>query len=182
MPTFYSQDDNSEVWETKPEGYLTEEEWLALQPKVEKPVVSFEETKNFLVNALNAAISKNITKGFNQVVDGVEYHFNYDLFDQQNFADAAVVGLANTGITTIVWNGYQNWTPETGGTLVRLELDKNRFMSIYLAAMVHKANTMTEGGAVKARINTCTTKKEMFGIFEEYTGEKVPEKYSHEVE
>lgn len=33
MTTFYSPDGNPEVWETKPDGYFTEDEWLELHPQ-----------------------------------------------------------------------------------------------------------------------------------------------------
>ena len=32
MPTFYSPTGNAEVWEHKPDGYMTPEEWQAAQP------------------------------------------------------------------------------------------------------------------------------------------------------
>ena len=39
MPTFYSPDGNAEVWEAKPDGYYTVEEWEALHPtpKAQEP-------------------------------------------------------------------------------------------------------------------------------------------------
>lgn len=35
MPNFYSPEGNYEVWESKPEGYFTEDEWLELHPPKE---------------------------------------------------------------------------------------------------------------------------------------------------
>lgn len=32
MTTFFSPDGNPEVWENKPEGYFTEDEWFELNP------------------------------------------------------------------------------------------------------------------------------------------------------
>lgn len=32
MPTFYRPDGNAEVWKTRPDGYLTPEEWAAAHP------------------------------------------------------------------------------------------------------------------------------------------------------
>lgn len=34
--TFYSESGNPEVWEVKPEGYFTEEEWIAAHPSMIK--------------------------------------------------------------------------------------------------------------------------------------------------
>ena len=40
MATFYSPDGNAEVWQTKPDGYYTVEEWRALHPP---PTPTLEE-------------------------------------------------------------------------------------------------------------------------------------------
>ena len=42
MAKYYSPDGNIEVWDTKPEGYYTEEEWQELHPYV-PPVPTKEE-------------------------------------------------------------------------------------------------------------------------------------------
>ena len=45
MPTFYSPDGNAEVWQTKPEGYYTLEEWRALHPEPEPTLEDVRENK-----------------------------------------------------------------------------------------------------------------------------------------
>lgn len=40
MTTYFSPDGNPEVWETKPEGYFTEDEWLRLHPE---PIIIQDE-------------------------------------------------------------------------------------------------------------------------------------------
>jgi hypothetical protein len=40
---YYSPDGNLEVWDTKPEGYYTEEEWAELHPAPEPPEPTTEE-------------------------------------------------------------------------------------------------------------------------------------------
>jgi hypothetical protein len=47
---YYSPDGNLEVWDTKPDGYYTEEEWAELHPAPEPP----EPTKDEKIQALNA--------------------------------------------------------------------------------------------------------------------------------
>lgn len=42
MATYYSQDGNPEVWDTKPDGYYTPEEWQELHPYV-PPVPTRDE-------------------------------------------------------------------------------------------------------------------------------------------
>jgi hypothetical protein len=66
MATFYSPDGNPEVWEVKPDGYLTPEEWAALHPP---PVPTFEELKAAKYDEIAAARYAAETGGY--TVDGV---------------------------------------------------------------------------------------------------------------
>lgn len=50
MPRYYSPSGNPEVWETKPEGYMTEEEWQEAHPAPPPP----EPTREEKLAALNA--------------------------------------------------------------------------------------------------------------------------------
>ncbi|WP_037355749.1 hypothetical protein [Selenomonas sp. FC4001] len=50
MPRYYSPDGNIEVWETKPDGYYTEEEWAELHPAPPAP----EPTTDEKIAALDA--------------------------------------------------------------------------------------------------------------------------------
>lgn len=43
MPKYYSPDGNLEVWDKKPDGYFTEEEWAELHPAPEPPEPTTEE-------------------------------------------------------------------------------------------------------------------------------------------
>jgi hypothetical protein len=43
MPKFYSPEGNFEVWETKPDGYYTEQEWHELHPAPPSPEPTKEE-------------------------------------------------------------------------------------------------------------------------------------------
>lgn len=45
MATFYSPDGNPEVWQTKPDGYYTPEEWAALHPPPEPALEELRENK-----------------------------------------------------------------------------------------------------------------------------------------
>lgn len=52
MATFYSPDGNSEVWEEKPDGYYTPNEWAALHPP---PAPTFDELKAAKYAEISAA-------------------------------------------------------------------------------------------------------------------------------
>ena len=94
-----------------------------------------------------------IRDGFDYEIDGETYHFSYDMFDQQNFADTAnACLLAKSGVpglpTSVTWNAYRE-----DGSLVRLTLDADQFLALYTAgALAHKSACMGQGGQEKAAI------------------------------
>ena len=88
------------------------------QPYV-PPVPTLEELKIAKKARIDAETSAAIASGFDYAVDGVTYHFSYDAFDQQNFADTANVCLMKqSGMPglpdSVTWNAY---TPD--GDMVR---------------------------------------------------------------
>ncbi|HZF61922.1 MAG TPA: hypothetical protein VEZ52_09915 [Desulfovibrio sp.] len=110
-----------------------------------------------LLAAIDADTSAAITAGFEYTVDGVIYHFSYDAFDQQNFADTANVALlaqmGGKGLPeSVAWNAYKNWK-DGQGDLVRLTFTAESFLALYTGgAVAHKAARMAEGGARKAAL------------------------------
>ena len=117
-----------------------------------RPVESIVEAKRA---AIDAGTSAAIIAGFEYAVDGVSYHFSYDAFDQQNFADTANVALlaqmGGKGLPeSVAWNAYKNWQ-DGQGDLVRLTFTAESFLALYTGgAVAHKAARMAEGGARKA--------------------------------
>ena len=107
--------------------------------------------------SIDAETSVAIIGGFDYVVEGVLYHFSYDSFDQQNFADTANVALlaqmGGKGLPeSVAWNAYKNW--QNGkGELVRLTFTAESFLALYTGgAVAHKAARMAEGGTRKAAL------------------------------
>ena len=121
------------------------------------PVPPIAEIARSKLSVIDAETSAAILAGFEYVVEGVPYHFSYDAFDQQNFADTANVALlahmGGTGLPESVnWNAYKNWQNGTG-ELVRLTFTAATFLSLYTGgAVAHKAARMAEGGARKAAL------------------------------
>ena len=107
--------------------------------------------------SIDAETAAAITAGFFYVVDGITYHFSYDTFDQQNFADTANVALLSQmggqGLPeSVAWNAYKNWQ-DGKGELVRLTFTAESFLALYTGgAVAHKAARMAEGGARKAAL------------------------------
>lgn len=131
---------------------------------IPKAPVSLEEWKEEARRRIDAATSAAILAGFECEAtppDAGEpelLHFSYDSFDQQNFADAALsmqLAAASGDIPTATpWNAYRDWTPESGGELVVLQLTAESFLPIYAAALLHKAGKMAAGSERKAAVET----------------------------
>ena len=123
---------------------------------------TLDELKTAKKSQIDADTSAAIAVGFDYDVDGVTYHFSYDAFDQQNFADTANVCLMKqSGMPglpdSVTWNAY---TP--GGELERLTFDASGFLALYAGgAMKHKNGTMQRGGERKAAVEAATTPEEV---------------------
>lgn len=62
MATFYSPDGNPEVWQTKPDGYFTLEEWRVLHPEPEPTLDELRESKlRELAYSFNQRVSGSFT-------------------------------------------------------------------------------------------------------------------------
>ena len=115
-----------------------------------------------LAKSRKTFLTAAIASGFDYAVGGVTYHFSYDTFDQQNFADTANVCLMKqSGMPglpdSVTWNAY---TP--GGELERLTFDASGFLALYAGgAMKHKNETMQRGGERKAAVEAATTPEEV---------------------
>lgn len=139
----------------------------ALYKQSEAPASLLDEVKSAALSRIDSATSAAILAGFEYTIDNEILHFSYDSFDQQNFADTAnVATLTLSGIeglpTSITWNAYRNYTPKTGGELVRLVLDSSAFLELYTkGALVHKAMKMEIGGQRKSQIESANTIEEI---------------------
>ena len=161
MPTFYSPEGNSEVWDKKPDGYITVDEYVALQ---EAEYNTLENVAARKLVEIDEQTSMTILNGFMYNIDDVDYHFSYDAFDQQNFSDSAnmanIIKAGGTStITTVFWNAYKDWDGEKG-TLVRIELDVDKFLDLYVnGALLHKSTIMAEGGDRKDALAVAVANK-----------------------
>lgn len=132
------------------------------QPHV-PPVPTLDELKTAKKAQIDAETSAAIAAGFDYAVDGVTYHFSYDAFDQQNFADTAnVCIMKQAGMPglpdSVMWNAYT----VPGNELVRLTFDASGFLALYAGgAMRHKNGTMQRGGERKAAVEAATTPEEI---------------------
>lgn len=127
------------------------------------PELSLKKLKEEKKAQIDAETSAAILAGFDYAVDGVTYHFSYDAFDQQNFADTAnVCIMKQAGMPglpdSVMWNAYT----VPGGDLERLTFDASDFLALYAGgAMKHKNGTMQRGGERKAVVEAATTPEEV---------------------
>lgn len=127
------------------------------------PELSLKELKEEKKARIDTETSAAILAGFDYAVDGVTYHFSYDTFDQQNFADTANVCIMKQagmpGLTdSVMWNAYTVPDDE----LVRLTFGAPGFLALYAGgAMKHKNETMQRGGERKAAVEAAATADEI---------------------
>ena len=120
---------------------------------------TLEELKTAKKARIDEDTSAAILAGFDYAVNGVTYHFSYDAFDQQNFADTAnVCIMKQAGMPglpdSVMWNAYTVPDDE----LVRLTFDAPGFLVLYAGgAMKHKNETMQRGGERKAAVEAAAT-------------------------
>ena len=151
----------TQVWTLEPIVHTDEE----IQQRLS------QEKEKLIVNVDNDTSSKISTGFFCEVTppDTNEpelLFFSYDSFDQQNFADAAIVilnSLQTRSADTLKqsWNAYRNHTDDYKGDLVVLDLTPATFLPIYQAACTHKATVMTEGSALKEKIRNASSLEEL---------------------
>ena len=157
----YSPD--AAVWCNKNNAYIIEEDDRFIIKAIPEP--SLEELKEQKIKQIDKETSESILSGFDYTINDTKYHFSYDSFDQQNFADTAnMCQLALSGTeglpTSVTWNSYLE-----DGTLVHQEFDANSFLKLYTSgAMVHKATQMAIGGQRKSQVAEAQSKEELDNI------------------
>lgn len=180
MPTFYSPTGNAEVWENKPKGYITVEEHNANVLAEYNKLDAVVERK---LKQIDIATSGAILSGFTYSIDKVRYKFSYDTYDQQNFADTANMATlikmnASTAFNKVLWNAYtvDDREPVAEGVtqepfvpeLVRLELDADTFLDLYVnGALKHKVTVMDWGAERKAAVLVAKSNNVSIDIIEE---------------
>lgn len=92
METYFSPTGNPEIWDEKPEGYYTPEEWMALHPAPKPTLEEVRESKlSELAYSFNSRVSGAIT-----TTDG--YKMQFDTTDAIKM-EGAIKLLEATGAT-----------------------------------------------------------------------------------
>lgn len=151
------------IWCNRNNAYIIKENSNFIIKAIPQP--SLDELKEAKVKQIDKETSDFIFSGFDYIINNIKYHFSYDSFDQQNFADTATMcQLSLSGAeglpTSVTWNSYLK-----DGTLVQQILNAQEFLKLYTSgAMLHKATQMAIGGQRKAAVQSATTKEELDSI------------------
>lgn len=156
------------------EGY--EDEWKSVSEyaKNNPEKVSVEERKSITLENLKESKKTSIDyetrnkiyNGFNYVIDGLEYHFSYDVIDQQNYADDANLILYQKysgiePISIISRTGYS--IPDNNP--VSFQFKGSEFLDLYYnGALAHKNKALKEGKERKLKVEKASTKEELDAI------------------
>jgi hypothetical protein len=74
MATFYSPNGNPEVWDEKPEGYFTPEEWEAMHPSPPPPPPTAKEQQRMIEDAIQARLDEFArTRGYDDILSAATY-------------------------------------------------------------------------------------------------------------
>jgi hypothetical protein len=87
--------------------------------------------KNAKDKELNKACSETIVGGFNHIIDGVEYHFSYDMEAQMNFQGGNDV--LSSGLVPSI-----EWTVSRDGVYERIPITKEIMNELKIVILTHK--------------------------------------------
>lgn len=146
MPNFYSPNGNFEVWENKPEGYYTIEEWQAMHPA---PLPTLEEVKaNKIAEFKYKRDSEEVT-----LIEYNNHFYDYDSKARERI-NAAITTLEITG-ATVQWTTADNDDVELSATDL-----KNIVMAVaYRSNLLH-----IKCRQLKEQVNLCTTIAEVEAV------------------
>ena len=141
MPKYYSPDGNIEVWNDKPAGYYTEEEWAALHPP---PAPTLDEAKAAKIDELK---SIRDTKEVEPITTGKGI-FDYDDKSRDRLAIARQALEDSGGEGSITWTTADNQ---------RVPIGVADFVDINNAAASRSNSLHVKYNELKSDVNACTT-------------------------
>jgi hypothetical protein len=170
-----NEGDWAELWKEVNTYAKEHPELIQAEPQLEEYVPTFAEAKESALSKIDDVTSKAILAGFDYEINGEILHFSYDGFDQLNFNDTfnGVAMKKLMGIETlpelIEWNGWRNHTKDYKGDLVRLVLDVDAFIALYVnGALIHKSMHMDICGKHKEAIKAAKTVAEIEALLAEW--------------
>lgn len=146
MATFYSPDGNPEVWEIKPDGYFTPEEWAALHPP---PAPTLEELRENKMTEMLYSFGQRVS-GAIHTKDG--YLMQFDTSDSLKM-QGAIQLLGATGQT----EGYLTQADDT--TIYHVPLETMKAVLVEMLASYAQCHARKQ--ELRALINSAETKEDL---------------------
>jgi hypothetical protein len=119
--------------------------------------VDLKQIKQKKIDDLDQSCKNAILDNFTATLNGVDYEFAYDSDSQNRFNGVGILFLGNQ-ITEVTWTAYQN------GQRVRINLTKDDFNIISLAALKHQNDNVTKYSDLYNKVNDATTVDEINAI------------------
>lgn len=146
MATFYSPDGNPEVWDSKPKGYYTPEEWSALHPP---PAPTLEEERESKLSELAFSFNQRVS---GSVTTTGGYKMQFDTTDAIKM-EGAIKLLETTGAT----EGYLTQADDT--TVYNVPIDTMK--AVLIEMMTAFAACHARKQELRALINAAQTAEEL---------------------
>ena len=165
MPDYYSPEGNFEVWNEKPDGYCTPEEWAEMHPAPPAEPPPLADVKAAKIAAIDANTSRLILAGFDYEVAGTAYRFGYDAEDQGNFTKATLAATLSIVMQQPFgqpWRGWRDGEPNT------LMLDAQGMIALATFAGVnHQQGLLQSGWDLTAHVRECGTLAEVEAVVDD---------------
>ena len=149
MATFFSPEGNPEVWNVKPEGYYTPEEWSALHPP---PAPTLEEVRESKLSELAYSFNTRVS-GFITTTGG--YKMQFDTTDAIKM-QGAIQLLEATSAT----EGYLTQADDT--TVYNVPLDTMK--AVLIEMMTAFAACHARKQELRAAINAAETVEDLNAV------------------
>lgn len=147
---FYSPEGNAEVWDSKPEGYFTEKEWMEAHPPAPAPEATLDEMKAFK-KALMADAR------YQEEISGLDFHGNNILTDHQSQLKITGAALQATNDPSYTCN----WKTADGTFVV---LNAQTILAIATAVRQHVQASFDKEAQKVAAINAAQNKEDLDAI------------------
>lgn len=148
MATFYNPNGNPEVWNTKPDGYYTPEEWAKLHPYT-PPEKTFEEALTDKLAELSFAFDNRVRGAFKTTQNFIMQFDTTDAIKMQG----AIQLLEATGAT----EGYLTQADDT--TIYHVPLETMKAVLVEMLAAYAQCHARKQ--ELRALINAAQTAEDL---------------------
>jgi hypothetical protein len=121
-----------------------------------KPLL--EEKKKEKIQELDETCNRAIVSGFNHTINGVEYHFSFDIEAQLNFQGAERI-LSNELVPEVMWTVSRN------GEYERIPITKAIMSELTMVILQHKDSNYSKfRDVLMKQVENATTVEEIQAI------------------